>query len=49
MALVLALSYRARQVYRPGIQKELFSQRRLAGIRVGDDRERSSPSDLTRE
>ncbi len=36
-------SHRPGQLDRPGVQQHLFGQRGLAGVRVGDDRERPPP------
>ncbi len=45
----LASAHRAGQLDRAGVEQQLFGQRRLAGVRVRDDRERPPPRDFAFE
>jgi len=42
MAIGLAVAHRAGQLDRPCVQQQFLGQRGLAGIRVGNDRERAA-------
>jgi hypothetical protein len=49
MAIGLASAHRARQLDRPRVQQEFLGQRRLAGVRVGNDGEGATALDFALE